>query len=62
MINVHFVFLGAAIGIHWSLGLSSVALCLGTVAAGIYALRDRPADAEAPRSNARNSGNARTSP
>ena len=31
--------LGAAIGIHWSLGLSAVALCLGTLAAGIYALR-----------------------
>jgi MFS family permease len=37
--------LGAAVGIHWSLGLSSVALCLGTLAAGIYALRDHPADA-----------------
>ena len=33
--------LGAAIGIHWSLGLSAAALCLGTLAAGIYALRDR---------------------
>jgi len=32
-------FLGAAIGIHWSLGLSSVALCIGTLAAGAYALR-----------------------
>jgi hypothetical protein len=31
--------LGAAVGIHWSLGLSAAALCLGTVAAGIYALR-----------------------
>jgi MFS family permease len=31
--------LGAAIGVHWSLGLSAVALCLGTVAAGCYALR-----------------------
>jgi MFS family permease len=40
--------LGAAVGIHWSLGLSSVALCLGTLAAGIYALRDRPAAVEAP--------------
>ena len=30
--------LGAAIGVHWSLGLSATALCLGTVAAGIYAL------------------------
>jgi MFS family permease len=35
--------LGAAVGIHRSLGLSSVALCLGTLATGIYALRDRPA-------------------
>jgi MFS family permease len=35
--------LGAAIGIHWSLGLSATALCVGTVAAGIYALRGRPA-------------------
>ena len=34
--------LGAAIGIHWSLGLSSAALCAGTVAAGFYALRGRP--------------------
>jgi MFS family permease len=34
--------LGAAVGIHWSLGLSAVALCLGTLAAGVYALRDRP--------------------
>jgi MFS family permease len=47
--------LGAAVGIHWSLGLSSVALCLGTLAAGIYALRDRPAaaaeaEAQAPTS------------
>jgi MFS family permease len=33
--------LGAAIGIHASLGVSSAALCLGTVAAGIYALRGR---------------------
>jgi len=30
--------------VHWSLGLSSVALCLGTLAAGIYALRDRWTD------------------
>jgi MFS family permease len=37
--------LGAAVGIHWSLGLSSVALCLGTLAAGIYALRDPLPDA-----------------
>jgi MFS family permease len=33
--------LGAAIGIHWSLGLSSAALCVGTLAAGVYALRGR---------------------
>ncbi len=32
--------LGAAIGIHTSLGLSAAALCVGTAAAGIYALRD----------------------
>jgi MFS family permease len=31
--------LGAAIGVHWSLGFSAAALCVGTVAAGIYALR-----------------------
>ena len=35
--------LGAVIGIHWSLGLSAAALCVGTVAAGFYALR-RPRD------------------
>jgi MFS family permease len=33
--------LGAAVGIHWSLGLSSAALFVGTVAAGWYALRQR---------------------
>jgi hypothetical protein len=33
--------LGAAIGIHASLGFSAAALCLGTLAAGTYALRDR---------------------
>ena len=44
--------LGAAVGIHWSLGLSSVARCLGTLAAGIYALRSRPAAADAMDSNA----------
>jgi hypothetical protein len=32
---------------HWSLGLSSVALCLGTLAADSYALRSRPAAVEA---------------
>jgi MFS family permease len=30
--------LGAAVGIHWSLGLSAAALCVGTVLAGVYAL------------------------
>jgi MFS family permease len=33
--------LGAVIGVHWSLGLSAAALCLGTVAAGVYALGTR---------------------
>lgn len=54
--------LGAAVGIHWSHGLSSVALCLGTLAAGIYALRSRPAAADPPGPSARNSGTARTRP
>jgi MFS family permease len=36
-------FLGAAIGVHWSLGLSAVALCIGTLAAAVYALRGRTA-------------------
>lgn len=31
--------LGAAIGVHWSLGLSAAALCLCTFAAGLYAFR-----------------------
>jgi MFS family permease len=31
--------LGAQLGVHWSLGLSAAALCLGTVAAGLHALR-----------------------
>jgi MFS family permease len=39
--------LGVAIGIHASLGFSAAALCLGTVAAGIYALRGRPGEAPA---------------
>jgi MFS family permease len=34
--------LGAAIGIHASLVISCAALCLCTVAAGIYALQGRP--------------------
>jgi MFS family permease len=29
---------GAAVGVHWSLGLSAAALCLGTALAGFYAL------------------------
>jgi MFS family permease len=33
--------LGAAVGVHTSLGLSSAALCAGTAAAGVYALRGR---------------------
>jgi MFS family permease len=35
--------LGAAIGVHWSLGLSAAALMVGTGLAGVYALRGRPA-------------------
>jgi predicted MFS family arabinose efflux permease len=34
---------GAAVGIHWSLGLSAGALCVGTVLAGWYALGARSA-------------------
>jgi hypothetical protein len=30
---------GAVVGIHWSLGLSAAALCVGTVLAGISARR-----------------------
>lgn len=33
--------LGAVIGVHWSLGLSAAALCAGTLATGVYALRQR---------------------
>jgi MFS family permease len=32
---------GAAVGIHWSLGASAAALCLGTAIAGWFALTDR---------------------
>jgi hypothetical protein len=32
---------GAIVGIHWSLGLSAAALCVGTALAGVYALRGR---------------------
>jgi MFS family permease len=31
--------LGAVIGVHWSLGVSAVGLCVGTLIAGAYALR-----------------------
>ncbi|MBO0867267.1 MAG: MFS transporter [Micromonosporaceae bacterium] len=31
--------LGAAVGVHWSLGLSAGAMCVGTAAAAAYALR-----------------------
>jgi MFS family permease len=37
--------LGAAVGIHWSLGLSAAALTLGTSAAGFHALRGQRARA-----------------
>jgi MFS family permease len=32
---------GAIVGIHWSLGLSAAALCVGTVLAGVYAVHGR---------------------
>jgi MFS family permease len=32
---------GAVVGIHWSLGVSAAALCVGTVLAGVYALGGR---------------------
>jgi MFS family permease len=34
---------GAVVGVHWSLGLSAAALCLGTLLAAVPALRHRPA-------------------
>ena len=34
--------LGAAVGVHWSLGLSAAALCVGTGIAGSFALRPTP--------------------
>ncbi|MFI5907533.1 MFS transporter [Dactylosporangium sp. NPDC051541] len=34
--------LGQAIGVHWSLGLSSAALCVGTLLAALYTRRGRP--------------------
>jgi MFS family permease len=33
--------LGAVIGVHWSLGFSAAALCVGSLLAGWYALRGR---------------------
>ena len=43
--------LGSAVGLHWSLGLSAAALCVGTVAAGLYAYfgRDRVQPASSQR-------------
>jgi MFS family permease len=35
--------LGAAIGVHWSLGLSAATMFVGTGAAGVYAIRGRAA-------------------
>ncbi|MFI5954494.1 MFS transporter [Cryptosporangium sp. NPDC051539] len=42
---------GAVVGVHWSLGLSAAALCVGTLAAAVYALRagDRPRSPEPDR-------------
>jgi MFS family permease len=39
--------LGAVLGVHWSLGLSAAALCVGTVFAGAYALGGRTSTVEA---------------
>jgi MFS family permease len=40
--------LGAAIGLHWSLGVSAAALCVGTALAALYALSDRGHASPAP--------------
>ncbi len=40
--------LGAAIGIHASLGANAGALCIGTVLAGIYALSRRGTGSASP--------------
>ncbi|MFI5783870.1 MFS transporter [Nocardia sp. NPDC051570] len=40
---------GAAIGVHWSLGLSAVALCLGTAATALYVRQGRVGDRRAAR-------------
>jgi hypothetical protein len=39
---------GAIVGIHWSLGLSAAALCVGTALAGVYALRGGVSARSAP--------------
>lgn len=40
--------LGIALGVHLSLGLSCAVMCVGTLATGVYALRDRRPLAPAP--------------
>lgn len=45
--------LGAAIGIHASFGISAAAIYVATLAAGIYALRDRGRLREATRDESR---------
>lgn len=40
--------LGQAVGVHWSLGLSSAALCLGTAAAAVYTKGGRTVPTTAP--------------
>src|SRR3954454_14758194 len=39
---------GAIVGIHWSLGLSAATLCVGTLLAGVYALRGGVSARSAP--------------
>jgi MFS family permease len=38
--------LGTAVGVHFSLGLSAALMCVGSIAAGWYALRGAPAPAD----------------
>jgi hypothetical protein len=38
--------LGTAVGVHFSLGLSAALMCVGSIAAGWYALRSAPATAD----------------
>jgi MFS family permease len=40
--------LGGIIGVHWSLGLSSAALCVGTLLVALYARRSRRSRAPVP--------------